>query len=512
MRREAIKAFVGFFCLGIILGGLYMGLEYVIGEEEDNLDEARRNYWVEREQEDPPPEWPQDPEPVVVEEEPAVCPQLAVRGRILDEQLQFIAEDAYAAADGGDPVRLVPADGWLSAPGFTDVTELSLSIPHRAAAAGPFRVGASGGAVRFNWVVAHPGSGLLSILDIASVEIGAELRVAINGKTELPDGAKLFAALRRGKRRWTGQEIIVKEGTFQGVLTPPERGYPSGLYTVSLEFNPLVQNRYEEEEEGDGTYEVIDEEDGEYEEEGGADDADEQAETNVTPQEAAPDAAAPSDQKELVYREAVDLDRWAPYDTCEVWLKIYIGDPEREPEERTAELNEYAQILYRSSMLSREFMVLRSLVLTAKGTPWALSQRADRAFMNGVPHLIKDKRLDVARWRYWMDEKINPRVDRFVELVEAREVPAFVELYMQVDAYVDALKKFVRLTSRRAYAASYLEPDPRDFCIISLSLEDEEAAVLQKLMGLRAVIVRKLRALRSEHQADAADDGWAPIK
>ncbi len=112
MRRELIKALVAFSLLGIILGGMYLGVNHMVRERGERAEGALHSYW--REKFVPEGDERPTPDPIVIEAPsqppaPGRIPRLEVLGRFVGENLAALeGARAAAAADGGAAVPLVP--------------------------------------------------------------------------------------------------------------------------------------------------------------------------------------------------------------------------------------------------------------------------------------------------------------------------------------------------------------------------------------------------------------------
>ena len=231
VRREMIKAVVGFCCLVVILGGLYLGLKYVIGQDTHNPTRARRTYVKEKfrgvEEGTEEDTWEIDPAAPVEQTPPGST--ISVRGRVLTKDLAPAEGVTVTAARGEDePVEGAAADGWVTFPPLAAVYEITLGLPAPQRYVGPYPVAPDTDAVRFNWVLAEPADGLVVVRDVAAVEIGRELRISVCGDARLPDEARLQVALSREGRRWCGEEVQVDGNRFAGSWLLRRRGFRTG--------------------------------------------------------------------------------------------------------------------------------------------------------------------------------------------------------------------------------------------------------------------------------------------
>lgn len=453
VRRELIKAFVAFFMLGVILGGMYLGVNHLAKERGDSEDAALRDYWQEKLAPDREEKAAPDPDVIEAPPEPprpGRIPRLAVQGRFVGEKLVALEEArATAAADGGAAVPLVPDGGWLKAEGFENAETVTLAAPGRALTAGPVAVGESEGRVRFTWAALPAGAERLAFADAACVEAGRELRVFFQGRAQFPDGASLVVCLERGDQRWCNEAVTVDGKRFEGVLAPEERGFPSGAYTLAAEFNPLSQD---------------------------------------------PDVMEPTTNAPVVFARA----------------QVYIGAPESEADERAAERGEYLAVYARARAIKSAFTYLRDAGLAAKGPSWAVERNLARIrplFGSETSDVARDGQLDVAAWRVWIDERVHAAVEDLRQGLGARQVPAMPEVHVLLDGYLRTVQKAVHVGSLRVHEAAGLACAVEDMVGISLSPEDEEAELTVRMRAMERQLSLALRTATPEPAKDAPAAG-----
>ena len=453
MRRELIKALVAFSLLGIILGGMYLGVNHMVRERGERAEGALHSYW--REKFVPEGDERPTPDPIVIEAPsqppaPGRIPRLEVLGRFVGENLAALeGARAAAAADGGAAVPLVPEGEWLKAEGFENAETVTLAAPGRALAAGPVPVGDSAGRVRFTWTVLPAGAERLAFTDAVCVEAGRELRVFFQGRAQFPDGTSLVVGLERGEQRWCHEVVAIADKRFEGLLTPEERGFPSGAYTLTGEFNPLGQD---------------------------------------------PDVMEPTTNAPVVFARA----------------RVYIGAPENEEAERAAERNEYRSIYARARAIKSAFVCLRDAGLAAKGQSWAVARNLARIrplFGSEMSDVARGGQLDAAAWRVWIDGRAHAALDDLRQVLALRQVPAMPEWHVLLDGYLRTLQKTAHVGSLRVYEAAGFACGVEDMVGISLSSEDEEAELSTRLRAMERQLGAVLRTDAPEPARDAPAAG-----
>jgi len=464
-RHDFLKAAGAAFCVVLIIGISAYALKLVVRSKAADPSASRAAYYYDRFKAPGPSNEELQPDPVVPPEEEEKQPEskparrVLLEGRVLDRFLSPVHLTLQGAADNRQAVVLKPRGDWFNA-SFKNVSSLKVGVVERGVWTEPIGLSEPTRLVRFNWIVAEVKDGPIRVQDVACVEIGPALRVFVRGTASLPDGAKVIAALSRGIRRWCAAEVAVKDGFFRGTLEPVEEGYPSGRYTLSVEFNPLSQD-----------WSVLEDEQEPQEEAGGGEESWEE-----------PPPVEPK----------VRENPWVKWPSARIELAVYVGDPQLEETQRRSELAEYSEICRAGRLLRRSFLALRDLGLAAKGPCYALERRIRRYFHTHPVTVSKDGELDLHQWRFWIDDVFMPRVLALKDRVRVRQVPGAVEIYLLVEAYVNALEKFVKVGSQQVYNAAGLQPDVKDFCAVSLSLEDEEMEVYQKLRRLEERLGRLL--------------------
>lgn len=472
MKKEIIKAVVGFILLAGILGGMYYMIHMLAGDktvEKKKQQDAYQIYHhglekVARQRSKAmenslvethgPEADPEEKQPV-----PDGLKPVSVRVKVFDHALKPVPAAALTLHDGSDrEVALTDADGWLASPEFSPAGPVAIRMDGRSFGVGPFPLltgdGLSAERVRVNWILggsAEDGKAekhKLECLDVACVETGSQIRLFFRGRAGLPDDSVLLLSLIRRGIRCTGIAVTVEGGLFSGMLEPIVQGFPSDQYDLMLEFNPADQSG------------------------------------------------------EVLEHYGEDIP------TLSAETRIIIGDLALQPQERQEDLSRLNSVFVKARRFLHQFFLLVRLGMTGKGRPWRLDQTAAVYFPKGMPKLSIDGRLNVKVWRYWMDTHfLEGLLLLQTEMAEMGQ-PIHVEVSVLVNAYLKEVVKLVKVGSMRVYQTAGLTPDPRDACPVSLVLDEEFAAVKEKLVGKRIfgrVIMQGLEGRLKKSLKDLAD-------